>query len=167
MQKIEKFQLINYLILSKIIINFFILYLLLRCNNPFFFKSEYIINILYIRLLIIIYIILSLIFDIFLLKKNYLNYKPYILLELYTVIYLIIFFIIKNIFNFFIYSIIFPFSLISLLMWASDVYHRSIFIVLGLAISLLIMWIYTIIIVPICIYKIIKIFINENILNKK
>ncbi|AYN86800.1 hypothetical protein D9V35_04495 [Commensalibacter melissae] len=65
MQKIEKFQLINYLILSKIIINFFILYLLLRCNNPFFFKSEYIINILYIRLLIIIYIILSLIFNIF------------------------------------------------------------------------------------------------------
>ena len=66
MLKHKNYLLINSLLLGKIIINFFILYLLLRCNNPFFFKSEYIINILYIRLLIIIYIILSLIFDIFL-----------------------------------------------------------------------------------------------------
>lgn len=144
---------INKKLVIKLFVNIITLLSLILINViSIINENNLIININYIRIYIIVFIELSLLLD-FYISRNFNNCLPFILLDIYALLLLLIFFFVKDVFFCLLFIIFFPFTIILIFFLT-----HSILFQFYLYLLLIFMCIYTYVIIPICIRKFLKLY---------
>ena len=153
---------IDFILFLKMSINI-ILLLILIIISYFYLKNNN--NLMYInllRILLILYIIISLSFDIFLFKNYKKLYIPFTIIDIYILITLLIFIFMKNIIIYLGAMIFFPLTIVFISSAIPNMDNLNLIGAFCLSIFLIIMWLYTFIIIPIFTCKYINILRNKN-----
>lgn len=119
---------INKKLVIKLFVNIITLLSLILINViSIINENNLIININYIRIYIIVFIELSLLLD-FYISRNFNNCLPFILLDIYALLLLLIFFFVKDVFFCLLFIIFFPFTIILIFFSHIQYYFNSIYI---------------------------------------